>query len=987
MPSVNEQLIPESDSFLEYGNRPFYKVDSFVSSNPILDEFVESYARHFKSDLSDQTVVSRIVNEFYMRIEYGLLDRIVFSGREYKLIPGHFLQKNNFEALASHKKTAVLSPPVYGPVARAEKKPVIYIMAESPAFQEAQDGMHFTGPFGRILWKALYENFPDILDHFDIYCSNVCRVPLDKSKEPFFAWIRLFRPVIVNELFAIKPTYVVPIGVNALKFFTRSSQQTVKTYGERYEYSVPNGNCFESYEAELFALPLDALQGHDNYNYFNSRVRYFVKYLLKGNPLPQDNITFKLLDTVDVLKAEVDGWLGSGTLKRIAIDSEWEGYYPTNSSSFIRCISLATDESAYIVPVCDTEGNFVFGGTKEDIANQLNRIFDPKANTQIIGHNFIADAIWLEHLGINVVQKWKIPESTETPDYAGVFDTIIAHHAVDECATFDLEKSAELYVDAIPWSKEVEEFKKGKKITGYGFIPDHILFPYAARDAYYTLKLFYYHSKALDSDMYGNKSWTPYWINMMACLGFLEARRTGIAVDVSRLQVISDMFQEMLNVLNKKLTDMVGWPEFNPRSSQQCVALFFGEKYLKKSVLPEGVKSLNLKPVKTTRGAPWDEEAERLGISPSMDAEVCEFYAQTVPAVRLLRDIRLLDQALKTVLPGSNVDSGISKFICEDGRIHPHYYPLKETRRCSCKEPNIQNLSKSREEDYKRIFGDAYIAPIRTIFVADSSEHALVEIDYSAAELLMLGVAAQDENLISDYYRSNLPDDDPNKLDIHSNIAVLAFNLDCEPTKNALKELGLQNYRLYAKRIIFGLNYGRSAKSCYNQLVSQGADVTLEQVERIIHTIYSRYNNIPRFQTAVKKRVIDPGWIRNCFGSYRRFFIFPNNTESLAAAEREALNFPCQSGVADAISIAMANFYCHPSKKEVGYRLCMNNHDALVFSVPKKNLDIFTGQIVKECMVDGVPLRECDLDGRHVSSKVYHFNYEVEVFSRWNEKD
>lgn len=966
--------------------KPYYKVDSYVVSNPILDDFINSYIQHFTANGGDAACVSDIVNKFYFSLEYGGIDRVVFSGKDYKLLPGHFLEKNNFKVLVSEAKEISLEPVKYGPIARPGGKPVIYIIGEAPAFHECSTGMHFTGPFGRLMWRSFYKNFPDILEHFDIYCTNACRVPLDKTKESVNNWVKLFRPVILNEIYALKPAYIVPIGTTALKIFTRSSQREVNLYGERYEYSVPDDKCVQSYEAELFVLPLDALQGRDNYNHFDNRVRHFVQYSLKGNPLPTDNITYKLLDSTDLLRNEVDKWLSSGKLTRIAIDAEWEGYYPINSKSFVRCISLATEESAYIIPVCDTEGNHVFKGTVEDIAAQLNRIFDPKANTQIIGHNFTADAIWLEHLGINVVQKWFIPENTNSPDYPGVFDTIIAHHAWDECATFDLEKSAELYVDAIPWSQGIHEAVKGKKITGYGFIPDEVLFPYAARDAYYTLKLFYYHSKALDSDIYGNNCWLPYWLNMAACLSFLEARRTGIAVDVSRLSVISDMFQEMLKALTKQLVERINWPEFNPRSSQQCVALFFGEKYLKKKVLPEGVKSLNLTPIKTTRGKRWDQEAEDLGISPSMDSEVCEYFAQTVPEARLLRDIRLLDQVLKTVLPGSNEDSGIAKYICEDGRIHPQYFPLKETRRCSCKEPNIQNLSKSREEDYKRIFGDAYVAPIRTIFVADSSEHVLVEIDYSAAELLMLGVSAQDQNLIQDYYRSNLPDDDPNKLDIHSNIAVLAFNLDCEPTKKGLKDLGLQNYRLYAKRIIFGLNYGRSALSCYNQLVSQGADLTLEQVEKIIETIYARYDKVPKFQEAVKRRVTDPGWIRNCFGSYRRFFIATDNKEIIASAEREALNFPCQSGVADAISLAMVNFYHCSDKAEIGYRLCMNNHDALVFSVPKNKLDMFIEQTVKKCMVDGVPLRECDLDGKYLSSKVYHFNYEVEVFTRWNEK-
>jgi len=80
----------------------------------------------------------------------------------------------------------------------------------------------------------------------------------------------------------------------------------------------------------------------------------------------------------------------------------------------------------------------------------------------------------------------------------------------------------------------------------------------------------------------------------------------------------------------------------------------------------------------------------------------------------------------------------------------------------------------------------------------------LVEADYTGAELFGMATQARDATMIEHCLRANLPEDDPNHYDIHSNVAVTSFGLQCEPTKAGLAALGKAPLRIGAKNIIFG---------------------------------------------------------------------------------------------------------------------------------------------------------------------------------------
>jgi DNA polymerase-1 len=364
----------------------------------------------------------------------------------------------------------------------------------------------------------------------------------------------------------------------------------------------------------------------------------------------------------------------------------------------------------------------------------------------------------------------------------------------------------------------------------------------------------------------------------------------------------------------------------------------------------------------------------------------------------------LIDQVLKSVfrpptMKGNELvlkedgrrtyGGGIAKYITYDSRVRSSFSQVKETGRASSARPPLQNISKRREDDYRTIIGpDNYPWPVRSFITSNVDPDygeltVLLEADYTGAELFGVAVMSGDEQMLDHCQRANLPDSDPQQYDIHSNIAVSAFQLDCPPTKDGLKDAGHKGKRVSAKNIIFGVNYGRTAEACARQCKEEGNEISVVEAERIIQTIFETYPGIPRLQEALRARVTEPGWIRNCFGRSRRC-ITTSDRAAMGELERQFLNFPFQSMVADAVSIALYHLYTHPRKAELGYKIVLQIHDAIVLEVPVRSLDVVYNEIMPDCMAQRVTFKACDLSGIPLEgSPTYRFGLDQDVATRW----
>jgi uracil-DNA glycosylase family 4 len=630
--------------------------------------------------------------------------------------------------------------------------------------------------------------------------------------------------------------------------------------------------------------------------------------------------------------------------------------------------------------------------------------------------------------------------------YEGGADTGLMAHAIEETASYKLETLAMRYTSAPRYDKALQDWRtqyckeqgiKSGSIEGYGMCPDEVLLPYGMYDADVTLRLFYKFSDLLDEDYDGNNCREAFWESQIAAPAVLEIHRSGILVDRGRIDFLTARFVEARTKLEDQLRKEIKWPDFNIRSTQHVKELLFGHRLngkLDKKTgevvrqRPPDAISLGLMPLFDTGKPPkpWIEIVRRHKEhehSPSTNKQVLSLMAQQAPnekAARLinsLRDYRFLDQVLKTVLrpPSKDKDTeeavvdddgnweyedGLASMVCDDGKVRTHIYQTKETGRWSSARPNLQNISKQRDPDYKRLLGEEYKYSLRSVLKA-SPGHVLVEADYVGAELFGMAVMSGDPNMIEHATRNQLPEDHPNYYDIHSNVAVSAFRLTCPPTKSGLASIGKKHIRIVAKSVIFGIAYGRGAKAIAVAAKEQGIDVNVEEAQAVIDAIFRMYPHLRPFFLECQARatgqyrdprtdeMVTARYLCNCYGRFRRFPDSSNDEALAAEFSRQAMNFPIQSMIASAMSRALAYIYDYKAKqlakgREV-FRILLQIHDAILLEVPDRYVKHVCEHVLPVYMRKAVPIYPTDLDGIPTGRGPFYLGIEAEVMDHWGE--
>ena len=384
-------------------------------------------------------------------------------------------------------------------------------------------------------------------------------------------------------------------------------------------------------------------------------------------------------------------------------------------------------------------------------------------------------------------------------------------------------------------------------------------------------------------------------------------------------------------------------------------------------------------------------------------------------------------------------EEGLASHIDPDNRIRTRFLPTAETGRWRSSSPNLQNISKSRDVDYERLLGERYQHKLRSILIAsgwlpypklpERPEHlqwskdlpgeiciikktsqeenpdkkVLIEFDYKGAELFGLAVMAGDEKMIDHVVRSQYPESGydehgkpcpdgkyphPDYYDIHSNIAVLAFNLDCPPTKSALKEAGKAHLRNLIKKVVFGTLYGGGPKSLALQSKEYGTDIDVDVVQRVIDTIFEVYPKVESFQRIAKKYATTNRWIVNCFGRYRRFSKLRVDSAIEAEIERQAINFPIQSLIASVMNRGLGYLHREILKRNLynHIKIILQIHDAAVLEVSIPYINLVINELLPYAMRDCVPIYPTHLDGKPTGRGPYYLNYEISIEKNWGEK-
>ena len=178
----------------------------------------------------------------------------------------------------------------------------------------------------------------------------------------------------------------------------------------------------------------------------------------------------------------------------------------------------------------------------------------------------------------------------------------------------------------------------------------------------------------------------------------------------------------------------------------------------------------------------------------------------------------------------------------EIGWVHPNYWLDTATGRLRCQQPNLTNQPKPENG------GDI----VKSLWVCEK-DHRILFKDFSQMELRCIAHASGEQTWIDGFNRGE---------DMHSAMAKLAFNLDCdvsEVSKLHKKE------RSNAKAINFGIAFGESTYS-----LAQDLGISYEEADKLINEDYfGAAPVLKQWIDRVHAQTERDGYIRNFFGRIR----------------------------------------------------------------------------------------------------------------------
>ncbi len=746
---------------------------------------------------------------------------------------------------------------------------------------------------------------------------------------------------------------------------------------------------------------------------------------------------YKPIYTIDELRKEVDKSIeASKDGGYVAFDTEWEGAFHADADAYVytvqwshapghgRCVFVRRQGGAHNTDMPALE-----------LAKELNRLFTnaPARGAKLVAHFGKADLPWLKSIGVDLYDKYIAADNDENPDgvdnffgyqkqyIEGAHDTFIAAHALDETSEFKLEiLSAMTFgvdrwdVPIIKWKEEFLARNKLKKseLKGYGHVPEDVIVSYGCADADFAGRLYLKQNGdarigtkgLLDCDSKGNSCRQIFWLRMYAFAVWAEMERYGLLIDEDKQKEISEQLVLKRTELLESLKKEIVWEDFKPGSRHHIVELLFGEEFSPNGIAvgPAVAQRQYLKPFKATKkngGELWDaavassnRKNEALP-TPATDRESLMALKTCYPenaVLKLITQINDISTALRnTFRPPDGEDEdgedeyskGLMSHVRCDGAVHSTF-GLAETGRATSSKPNCQNFGDGVDTRLNAIMGFDGSSPNKIItksIIKCPAKHYIVNLDLKGAEICVAAWVSGDPLLIEHARRNNLPEDDPDFLDLHSDLAKRAFGLTCSlaDVKKLFKHL-----RIAAKRTRFGHYYGSGIDGILRKVQEEAPSVTRDEIAAIVKGHDAAYPRLAAAFAAARARVHNPGWLCTPFGAYRRAKP-TRDREQIAKQEREFQNFICQNPVADVVSMGLVNTYRERQKRGMKFQINLSVHDSALLYVPEEELEEVYDEVLPKCFKDDIPFVPTDLDGNPTNRGPYHFGIDVEVCKYW----
>jgi DNA polymerase-1 len=692
--------------------------------------------------------------------------------------------------------------------------------------------------------------------------TNLLRCITPQNREPEPIEIENCLPYLLEEIEQCKPKVIIPLGTIAWKALGDPKIGIMKARCQEF--------WSDQFNAKLVPTlhPAYAVRNWPYIPVIEHDIR-FAKLVYEDRVAPPVPSRVFVCKTVESVYKLAEYLCKSSKVDSFTFDIESTGLNPRKAR--IMCISFCAVEGySYVIPVLqhDPDNPDVPRAfwNKEDydlVMFELSRILQSEKAKE--AQNGYFDISQISH-------------DLQMPTTNYKFDTMLAHHLIDENMPHNLEWIMTFYTD-MPVHKSMVDFKKHPA----QWYENEVLWEYNGKDSDSEKRCAVTLKDALDQQGEGVK-WVFENITMPLAPILRKFEDRGIAIDLDLMKDLSAKHKEAHKLLQAELWRHTG--EFNYRSFQQLTKKLYNE--LGFPVLKKTAKK-----------------------NPSTDADTIIALLGKFPNNPVLVSLlacRKHDKVITTYLDGRDGESGLLKNIEWDEKTQTHrFYPgVLETGTVSGRlssSPNYHNIP-SKKDEFK--IGDSIILPaseenLRHMCIATPG-YKNCGGDASQVELRMGAVLSREPFLLDGFQNGG------RGFDVHMMVALKLSKLPKEKITKAIR-------RIY-KTINFGVFYGMGPATMAVEMSSADNPTTEDQAKVYIAEYYEQFPILDRWIKNQHRLVRDQGFVENIFGRRRRlqgihqaedYFgdikQLETEDEVYSEMDRQAVNTPVQGGASDCVHL------------------------------------------------------------------------------------
>lgn len=757
----------------------------------------------------------------------------------------------------------------------------VMIVGEAPGFREDEVEKPFAGKSGQLL-DATLEKFG--LSRKDCFLTNVnkCRPP--ENRTPNKTEQKACRHYLDDEIDMVKPKFILLVGNTALSVIKKSGIMSKR------------GELFWLGDAVVLPTvhPAAVLRNPRYASVFDTDVGTFAR-IVRGEDAEVPAPKTILVKDKKALVACAKSIMIS---EAVSYDLENTGFDELAEDAEIVTIGISPKPGlAFVVPI--NHPDHVWKAPERVLQTVGNALVYTKAKR--IAHNAKYDDKWLQQFGSNV---------------SADFDTMIAAHVLDENRFKGLKPLAQQLLGVDPWA-DVDWSKGGAKAT-----PLIKLALYNAKDADYTLRLYYVFKKELLKP--GNERILRLFAKLLmpASRVLTAVERTGMWVDRDRLIERSLQLERRADKLNRKLTKLAGI-EINWNSAPQVADVLFGRLKLPIFDL-------------TGTGKPSTKESVLLRLKDEH------------PVPQLILEWREVKKNQNTYFANwlAQMD--------EKHYIHPNY---KITGTVTGRLASGKEDKKDPRLGVQQVPRDPFIRGC----IGAPPGWRFVEADFSQVELRIAAHYSQDATMTRIFQMNG----DPHM--------TMAMAMTGKSQKDVTKE-----ERKKAKAVNFGFLYGMGAKKFVDYARDNyGVVVSEAEAKAVRKRFFEEYRDLLPWHERQRRLVQQYHRVQSIIGRVRHLpDVLSEDQDVQAEAERQAINSPVQGLGSDLCLLSM--ILLHERMPPTEAKLVGSVHDSILFQVRKERVKHWT-EIIQTTMED-LPLKK--MFGAEISIPI---KVDITVGRHWSE--